>query len=405
MKRYLIPLLMVLIVIRLSPASGQHVLLGISDNDVVAGGYFYAFYNMTAIPGKPIVGFKLSLLVPKGWTFRPYNASGITPKGERIKIGWLENGTAVYDGSGASVAHVAFRIKVPLNETDVRRSIFAKGYLLVKEGNGIRKYIVTGKKEVFVHKWEPLIYVNLSKEEIVPPAIVTAYVRILTAPPLYPTAMRNVDLRIETTTSGLLYNESVKYWPYGHAIDLKIPIKISSDVSGGEHKLTVTLRYEVGGNILKSIVEYPFKVLKPSKIDVNVNVSNTVKVGYPVWVNASVINPSSFTAYNVELHAKVGDIHEVKRIGDIEPGSLEGVSIKINLKDEGNYTLSVWAIWEQEYPKEFRVLGVGNYTVEVVSEGIGILWYIPLLMVVIIVAAAVKYKLGRSRNKQAKEDS
>jgi len=399
------PLLMVLIVINLLPSSGQYVLLGISDNDVVAGGYFYAFYNMTAIPGKPIVGFKLSLLVPKGWTFRPYNASGITPKGEKIKIEWLENGTAVYSGSRASVAHVAFRINVPLNETDVRRSIFAKGYLLVKEGNSIRRYIVTGKKEIFVHKWEPLVYVNLSREEVVPPAIITAYVRILTAPPLYPTAMRDVNLRVETTTSGLLYNESVEYWPYGHAIDLKIPIKISSNVNGGEHKLTVTLSYEVGGNILKSTVEYPFKVMKPSKIDANANISKIVKAGHPVWVNASIINPSSFTAHNVELHAKVGDIHEVKKIGDMEPGSLKGVSIKINLKDEGNYTLSVWAIWEQEYPREFRVLNVGNYTVEVVSEGLGISWYVLPLVVVILVAAAVKYKLGRSRNKQTEGDS
>ncbi len=407
LMRYLaIASLIIVVILALPPINhveGQIALLGVSDNEVVAGGSFFAFYNMTTQKDKPIVGFRLSLIVPKNWKITPYNASGITPEGKKIEIMW-ENGTAVYEGTGASVAHVAFRVQVPLEDMDVQRTIFAKGYLLVKEGNTIRKYIVTGKKEILVHRWEPLIFINLSKTEVVPPAILIAYVRVLTGPPLHPTAMRDVVVRVEDTATGPVYNETVKYWYYGRALDLRIPIKIPMSASGGEQKIYVTVDYEVAGRRLRSYVEYPYKILKPAEIRIDrINVPKEVNLGERIAVNATLLNPSSFKALDVEFHAKLGNDHRVVKVGSMEPGAFTYVNLTFTPKSMGNLTLTIWAVWEQEYPKEIKSLNETTYTIQVVRPSIP--WWPFILLVVVIGIAAAEYMAKRRGGPKTEEAS
>ncbi len=408
--RYLILaslIMMILMLPLVNNAEAQAALLGVSNTDVIAGSTFFAFYNITATKERPIVGFNLSLIVPKGWEITPYGASGITPSGDEIRIDWKGN-NAIYEGTGASVAHVSFRVRVPLEDMDTKKTIFASGYILIKEGSTIRKYFVTGKKEITVHKWEPFIYLNLSKTEVIPPAILIAYVRVLTGPPLYPVAMRNVAVKVEDTVTGTLYNEKFGYWRFGYATDVRIPIKIPINASGGVQKVSVTVNYEVAGHKLRSYVEYPYKIIKPSEVKIDqISVPKKVEAGKYLILNATIVNPSSFKALGAEFHAKLGEDHRVVKLGDMKAGSFAHVSLKFKVPEsERNLTLTVWTAWEQEYPKGVRILKGGTYNIQIIkpSSGISISWWI-ILALVVVAGATIEYLVKRRGARKAEKHS
>ncbi len=376
------------------PTQAQIALLGVSDTEVVAGGFFYAFINVTSPGTKPIVEFKLSISTPSSWKVEPYGASGINAEGSKIDIQWDGN-TAVYQGDGATTAHVAFIVHVPLQDMEVTRTISARGYLLVKEGGRLVKYAVTGSKQIRVHKWEPMVFLNLSKTEIVPPSIIIANVTVLTGPPLYPTAMRDVVIKVEDSVSGLLYNETVEYWNYRRALSARIPIKIPLDAPGGQQKVSVTVEYEVAGRRLRTYVDYPYKVIKPSSVKIEkIEVPKEVKLGQQFKLNATVINPSSFKALDVEIHVKFLGKHEVTKLGDLGPGNFSFISIPLKAEEEGNHSVVAWAAWVQEYPKELKR---SNETIRVIyiTAEEAPYWIIAPILLLVIVIAAVKYLTKR----------
>ncbi len=386
----LIIMVMLLAIPSPRPTQAQIALLGVSDTEVVAGGFFYAFINVTSPGTKPIVEFKLSISAPSSWKVEPYGASGINAEGNKIDVRWDGN-TAVYQGDGATTAHVAFIVQVPLQDMEVSRTISARGYLLVKEGKHLVKYAVTGSKQIYVHKWEPMVFLNLSRTEVVPPSIIIANVTVLTGPPLYPTAMRNVVVKVEDSISGLLYNETVEYWSYHRALFARIPIKIPMDAPGGQQKISVTVDYEVAGRRLRTYVDYPYKVIKPSSVKIErIEVPEEVKLGQPFKLNATVVNPSSFKALDVELHVKFLGKHEVAKIGDLGPGNFSFISIPLRADREGNHSAMVWVAWVQEYPKELRRSNETSQVIYIVREEPPYWIAVPILLLVIMIAA-VKY--------------
>lgn len=395
--KYLIvsSLIIMLLLLTLPPlviARAQIALLGVSNTEVVAGGSFFAFINVTSLGTKPIVEFRLSISAPSTWSVEPYGAKGITAEGKDIDVRWQGN-VAVYKGEGATTAHVAFIVRVPLQDMDVTRTISARGYLVVREGNDLRKYMVSGSKEIHVHRWEPLVFLNLSKSEVIPPSIIRANVTVLTGPPLHPTAMRNVVVRVEDTVRGLLYNETVEYWGFGRALSLRIPIRIPIDAPAGEQKVSVTVEYEVAGRRLRTYVDYPYKVMKPSSVKLDrIEVPRSVKMGQRFKVNATIVNPSSFRALDVEFHAKFMGRHEVIRLGGLDPGNFSVVSTSFIAEHPGNKSLTIWVTWEQEYPKKLRSFNK-TYIIEVVEEERPY-WILGLLALVIVIAA-VKYLVKR----------
>ncbi len=382
------------------PTQAQIALLGVSDTEVVAGGFFYAFINVTSPGTRPIVEFKLSISTPSNWKVKPYGASGINAEGKKIKVRW-EGDTAVYQGDGATTAHVAFIVQVPLQDMEVSRTISARGYLLVKEGGKLVKYAVTGSKQIYVHKWEPMVFLNLSKTEVVPPSIIIANVTVLTGPPLYPTAMRNVVVRVEDSVAGLLYNETVEYWDYHRALFAKIPIKIPMDAPGGQQKVSVTVEYEVAGRRLRTYVDYPYKVIKPSSVEIEkIEVPREIKLGQKFKLNATVVNPSSFKALDVEFHVKFLGRHEVAKLGDLGPGNFSFVSIPLRAEEEGNHTVVAWVAWVQEYPKELKKSNETSRVVHIEAEEQWY-WIVAPVLLLVIAIAAVKYLVKRRRAEES----
>ncbi len=382
------------------PTQAQIALLGVSDTEVVAGGFFYAFINVTSPGTRPIVEFKLSISTPSNWKVKPYGASGINAEGKKIKVRW-EGDTAVYQGDGATTAHVAFIVQVPLQDMEVSRTISARGYLLVKEGGKLVKYAVTGSKQIYVHKWEPMVFLNLSKTEVVPPSIIIANVTVLTGPPLYPTAMRNVVVRVEDSVAGLLYNETVEYWDYHRALFARIPIKIPMDAPGGQQKVSVTVEYEVAGRRLRTYVDYPYKVIKPSSVKIEkIEVPREIKLGQKFKLNATVVNPSSFKALDVEFHVKFLGRHEVAKLGDLGPGNFSFVSIPLRAEEEGNHTVVAWVAWVQEYPKELKKSNETSRVVHIEAEEQWY-WIVAPVLLLVIAIAAVKYLVKRRRAEES----
>ncbi len=382
------------------PTQAQIALLGVSDTEVVAGGFFYAFINVTSPGTRPIVEFRLSISTPSNWKVRPYGAGGINAEGKEIEVRW-EGNTAVYRGDGATAAHVAFMIQVPLQDMEVSRTISARGYLIVKEGDRLVRYEVTGSKQIYVHKWEPMVFLNLSKTVVVPPSIIIANVTVLTGPPLYPTAMRNVVVRVEDSVTGLLYNETVEYWSYSRALFARIPIKIPIDAPGGRQKVSVTVEYEVAGRRLRTYVDYPYKVIKPSSVKIEkIEAPREIKLGRKFELNATVVNPSSFEALDVEFHVKFLGNHKVTKLGDLGPGNFSFVSVPLRAEEEGNHTIVAWVAWVQEYPKELKKSNETSWIVHIEGEE-SWYWIVAPILLLVIAIAAVKYLVKRRRAKES----
>ncbi len=380
------------------PTEAQIALLGVSDTEVVAGGFFYAFINVTSPGSRPIVEFKLSISTPSSWKVEPYGASGINARGEKIDIEWDGN-TAFYRGDGATAVHVAFLVRVPLQDMEVSRTISARGYLMVKEGGELRRYAVTGSKQIYVHKWEPFVFLNLSKTEVVPPSIIIANVTVFTGPPLYPTAMRDVVVKVEDSISGLLYNETVEYWSYHRGLSVRIPLKIPMNAPGGEQKVSVTVEYEVAGRRLRTYLEYPYRVIKPSSVRIErIDVPRRVELGRAFKLNATVVNPSSFKALDVELHVKFEGRHEVREIGDLGPGNFSFISLPLKATKGGNETLVAWVAWTQEYPRELRRSNETEYLIQVTREGPPYWIAVPAVFLLVMLVAAAKYLSKRRGN-------
>ncbi len=395
-------IIMVLLLAVPSPRStqAQIALLGVSDTEVVAGGFFFAFINVTSPGTRPIVEFRLSISTPSNWKIEPYGASGINAEGKKIEVKWDGN-TAVYQGDGATTAHVAFIIRVPLQDMEVSRTISARGYLLVKEGDKLVKYAVTGSKKIYVHKWEPMVFLNLSKTKVVPPSIIVANVTVLTGPPLYPTAMRNVVVKVEDSVTGLLYNETVEYWNYHRALFARIPIKIPMDAPGGQQKVSVTVEYEVAGRRLRTYVDYPYEVIKPSSVKIEkIEVPGEVRLGRRFRLNATIVNPSSFKALDVEFHVKFLGRHEVAKLGDLGPGNFSFVSIPLKAEEGGNHTIVAWVAWVQEYPKELKRSNETSNVVHIV-EGEQWYWITAPILLLVITIAAVKYLVKGRRAEES----
>lgn len=379
-------------------AEAQVALLGVSETEILAGGTFYAFYNVTTVKDKPIVEFKLTVIVPSGWRLTPYKASGITMEGKDIEIVW-DGSIAFYRGDGASLAQVSFLVWVPPYESGIR-SLGASGYVVVREGGELRKYNVVGSKQVKVHQWEPMVFLNLSKVELIPPAILKASLRILTAPPLYPADMRNVLIKVEDSIKGVVYQEMREYWPYGTVMDAQFPIELSQNAPGGEHKISVTVEYDVFGERYSTRVDYAYKVIKPSKVAIEgVEVTKEARVGEPIEVKVVLVNPSSFKATDVELHAQLGEQHQSKRLGDLAPGAYLIGSLTFKTNSPGKWNITVWAVWAQEYPKVTNSTEMKSYDVTV-REETQISAIIVVLIILVILIAAAKYVLkGRGVKK------
>ncbi|MEM0017848.1 MAG: hypothetical protein QW280_05215 [Candidatus Korarchaeum sp.] len=387
----LLTMLLAALSLTLITAEAQVALLGVSETEVLAGGTFFAFYNITAVKDKPIIEFKLTVIVPKGWRLSPYKASGITMEGKDIEVLW-NGSTAFYRGDGASLAQVSFLVWVPPYESGVR-NLEASGYVVVREGGELRKYNVVGSKRVNVHQWEPMVFLNLSKVEIVPPAILKASLRILTAPPLYPADMRNVLIKVEDSVKGVVYQEMREYWPYGTVMDAQFPIEVPQNAPGGEQKISVTVEYEVFSERYSTRVDYAYKVVKPSKIIVErVNVTEEARVGEPIEVRVILINPSSFEAKDVELHAQLGEYHQSRRLGNLAPGAYLISNLTFKVNSPGRWNITIWAIWTQEYPKVTNSTERKSYSV-IVREETQINAIIVAISLVVISVAAVKYAL------------
>lgn len=383
----------------LSPVEGQVALLGVSRTDVLAGDIFYAFYNITTVKDKPIVEFMLTVIAPQGWKVSPYKASGITMEGKDIEVVW-NGSTAFYRGVGASVAHIAFQVWVPPQESGLR-SLGASGYIIVREGGELRRYEVVGSKQVNVHYWEPMVFLNLSKTEIIPPAILKASLRVLTAPPLYPADMRNVVVKVEDSVRGILYHETREYWPYGTVMDAQFPIEVPQSAPGGEQRVSVTVEYDAFGRRYSTRVDYSYKVIKPSRVEVErVEVPKEAYKGKPVEVRVVLINPSSFDAMDVEIHAQLGEDHQSKRLGNLAPGAYAISNLTFTPENSGKWNLTVWAVWTQEYPRTVNSTEKSVYELNVIEEGGANVMILVAISLVIIIATA-KYVLKRGRVKEA----
>ncbi|MCS7102669.1 MAG: hypothetical protein NZ992_02155 [Candidatus Korarchaeum sp.] len=392
--KILLPLIL-LATLPLTPITieGQMALLGVSNTEVLAGDTFYAFYNITTIKSKPIVEFELTVIIPKGWKLSPYKASGITMEGKDIEVRW-NGSTAFYRGDGASLAQVSFLVWVPPHERGVR-NLEASGYIVVKEGKEPRRYNVIGSKQVRVHQWEPMVFLNLSKVELIPPTILKASLRILTAPPLYPTDMKNVLIKVEDSVKGVIYQEVREYWPYGTVMDAHFPLEVSQSTPGGEQKVRVTVEYEVFGERYSTQVDYTYKVIKPSKVVIeSVEVTKEARLGEPIEVKVVLVNPSSFDAMNVELHAQLGDDHWSRRLGDLAPGAYLISNLTFKTKGSGRWNVTVWAIWTQEYPKITNSTERKSYEVTV-REETQINTIILAIPLAVISVAATKYVLKK----------
>lgn len=403
----LVLILVLLAVISFPPriAEGQIALLGVSETDVIAGSMFYAFYNITTTKDKPIVEFELTVIAPKGWRVEPHRASGITMEGKDIEVKW--NGSkAFYKGEGASLAQVSFIVWVPPHERG-SKSLEARGYIIVREGGEDKKQFVVGSKQVNVHQWEPMIFLNLSKTSVIPPAILKASLRILTAPPLYPADMRNVVVRVEDSIKGVIYQESREYWPYGTVMDANFPLEVPQNAPGGKQKVSVSVEYEVFGEKLSTTVDYPYEVVKPSKVEIErVEVPREVKVGEPLRVRVVLVNPSSFEAHDVEVHAQMGEDRQSKKMGDLDPGAYYVMNLTFKPEEPGDLNISIWAVWIQEYPRTLNVTERKVYEVKV--EGGSLLNSEAVVLVagaVVLVGAAVKYYLKRRRTGEAKRET
>lgn len=392
-KSLVLSMLLVTLLMTVIYVKGQAALLGVSSTEILAGDTFYAFYNITTVKGKPIVEFKLTVVTPKGWKLNPHRASGITMEGKDIEVVW-NGSTAFYKGDGASLAHVSFLIWVPPHEKGIR-GIEASGYIVVKEGDELKKYNVMGSKQVKVHQWEPMVFLNLSKTELIPPTILKASLRVLTAPPLYPTDMRNVLIKVEDSIRGVIYQEVREYWPYGTVMSAQFPIEISQNAPGGEQRVSVIVEYDVFGERYSTKVDYSYRVVKPSRVTVeSVEVTKEARMGEPIEVKAVLVNPSSFDAMNVELHAQLGEDHQSRRLGDLAPGAYLIGNLTFKPRFAGRWNLTVWAVWTQEYPKITNLTERKSYEV-VIREETQINVTILVVSLVVICIATVKYVLKR----------
>jgi hypothetical protein len=390
-----------IVLLLINAASGQTALLGVSRAEVIAGDTFYAFYNITTTKDKPIIGFELTVIAPKGWKVERYKASGITMDGKDIKIEW--NGSkAFYRGDGASLAQVSFLVWVPPYESGPR-SLEASGYILVREGGDVKRYDVFGSKQVNVHPWEPMVFLNLSKTNITPPGILKASLRILTAPPLYPADMRNVVIKVEDSIKGIVYQESREYWPFGTVMEAQFPIEIPQDAPGGKQIVSVTVEYEVFGSKLSTHVDYPYEVIKPSKVIIErVDAPKEIYLDEPLSLSVVVVNPSSFDALDVEIHAKLGEDYQSIKVGKLAPGdyAIKNLTLKPNKVGEAN--LSVWAVWTQEYPRNTLMSEKKSLNLTVKERGNYLTIFAGFIVLVILVAA-VKYALKKRGTGEPKE--
>ncbi|MCC6028718.1 MAG: hypothetical protein LM591_00995 [Candidatus Korarchaeum sp.] len=390
-----------IVLLLINTASGQTALLGVSRTEVIAGDIFYAFYNITTTKDKPIIGFELTVIAPKGWKVERYKASGITIDGKDIKIEW--NGSkAFYRGEDASLAQVSFLVWVPPYESGPR-TLEASGYILVREGGNVRRYDVFGSKRVNVHPWEPMVFLNLSKTNITPPGILKASVRILTAPPLYPADMRNVFVKVEDSIKGIVYQETREYWPFGTVMEAQFPIEIPQDAPGGKQIVRVTVEYEVFGSKLSTRVDYPYEVIKPSKVIIErVDVPKEIYLDEPLSLRVVVVNPSSFDALDVEVHAKLGEDHQSIKVGKLAPGDYAIENLTLKPTNVGEANLSVWVVWTQEYPRSTLMSEKKSLNVTVKERGSYLTIFAGLIVLVILVAA-VKYVLKKRGTREPKE--
>lgn len=400
-------LLVLLMTISLSPrnAEGQMALLGVSKTDVIAGDVFYAFYNITTTKDKPIVEFELTIIAPSGWRVVPYRASGITMGGKDIEVKWNDS-RAFYKGEGASLAQVSFIIWIPPQERGLK-SLEASGYIVFREGSENRKQYVVGSKQVNVHPWEPMIFLNLSKKSVIPPAILKASLRVLTAPPLYPTDMRNVVVRVEDTIKGIIYQESREYWPYGTVMDAQFSLEVPQNAPGGKQKVSVTVEYEVFGERLSTTVDYPYEIIKQSNLVIEkVEVPQEARLGEPLAVNVVLVNPSSFEAYDVEVHAQMGEDRQSKKVGNLDPGAYSVVNLTFKPSEIGVQNISIWAVWTQEYPRSTNATERKVYEVKVEAGSALDSGAIALLIIAVVLAgAAIKYALKRRRTEELKGEA
>ena len=392
---------LVIVLLLINTANSQTALLGVSRTDVIAGDIFYAFYNITTTKDKPIIGFELTVIAPKGWRVERYRASGITMDGKDIKIEW--NGSkAFYRGDGASLAQVSFLVWVPPYESGPR-SLEASGYILVREGGDVRRYDVMGSKQVNVHPWEPMVFLNISKTNITPPGILKASIRILTAPPLYPADMRDVFIKVEDSIKGTVYQESREYWPFGTVMEAQFPIEIPQDAPGGKQLVSVTVEYEVFGSKLSTRVDYPYEVIKPSKVIIEkLDAPKEIYFDEPLSLRVVVVNPSSFDALDVEIHAKLGEDHQSIKVGKLAPGDYAIKNLTFRPNKVGETNLSVWVVWTQEYPRNTLMSEEKSLNVMVKERGS----YLPLLagfIILVISVAAVKCVLKKRGVREPEE--
>ncbi len=409
MKPSLSLALLLIIALASIHVSAQNVLIATSADETLAGTPIGVTLRFEKGPRGKIVGFFLKIFIPKNWTIRVSEMEVIDPKGNYLtnEVKIINETAFEYHGEREVTAgHLTLIVTPPVYSPTKTYKFEVTGYLEVKTPSGdIVKAFVSGESKVLVRHWEPFVVMNLSKGIAEPPDIVVAQVVVSSRPPLPRADMKDVNVLITSSVSGVLFNKTILYWPYGHpAAVWRVPIKISPETKPGDHLIKVKVSYTIGSERFSTEVNGTFRVVKPSVVRVEtLNYSKVVRGGY-AWINATLVNPSPYPARNVEFHVKLGNIHKVRTFKTIAPGEFVDLGMKIKVKSKGSLPVQVWLVWTSEYPKEIKYKTLLNTTIEVIEEeNFNIYWLVPLVLVVLGVAA-VKFLVKRRRSEKAKGD-
>ncbi len=389
-------------------ARGQNVYVATSADETLAGQPIALTLRFEKGHRGKIVGFRLKVFVPKDWKKEVIELEVINPEGEYLSksVKVINDTIFEYHGEEVSAGHMTIKLTPPVYSPTKTYKFEVAGYLELDTPSGIQKAYVTGEAKVLVRHWEPFVMMNLSKGVAIPPDIVVVYVKVTSAPPLPKADMRDVNVLITSSVTGVVFNKTILYWPYGHPAAIwRIPIKVDPDTKPGEHLIKVKVSYTLGENRYSTEVNGSFFVEKPSVLRAEkVSYTKEVSPGKLAWVNLTLVNPSPFPAYDVEVHVKLGKKHRVKTIKELDAGQFKDMSFKFKPEElnEGKLPLQAWLVWKSEYPREARDKTFLNATVRVIS-GSGIDYNIVILAALAVLGVAtVKYVVKRGRGKEVK---
>ncbi len=408
MRSTLLLAVMLLLSTTVLEAKGQNVYVATSADETLAGQPIALTLRFEKGHRGKIVGFHLEVLVPKDWKRELIELEVINPEGEYLSkdVKVINETIFEYRGEEVSAGHMTIKLTPPVYSPTKTYKFEVMGYLELDTPLGIQRAYVTGEAKVLVRHWEPFVLMNLSKGVAIPPDIVVVHVKVASSPPLPKADMKDVNVLITSSVTGVVFNKTILYWPYGHPAAIwRIPIKVQPDTKPGEHLIKVKVSYTLGKNRYSTEVNGSFIVEKPSVVRAEeVSYTKEIEPGKPAWVNLTLVNPSPFPAYDVEVHVRLGKKHVVKTIKKLEAAQFKEISFKFRTDalKEGNLSLQAWLVWKSEYPRETREKPFLNATIRIAPGG-GVDYNIVALAVLAVLGvAAVKYVVKRRGDKKVK---